>query len=255
MSLEQAVNNLKEFNKDPEGKVAEIAKLLDQLLDGSPSLEEIESSKIKLNLKLVIKKTKNSVVKEKAESLISKYQNAGQSSGKASQTPSRSTSKDLSKETRHNIRDIFRKTLLASTTDEKKATEISTLIEDALAQDFMGDDYNKRATELIMVLKKKGETLHLTKNLISGALNPHDFVKMTNDDFLTPEEKKKQEEIAKKAMDSTCTPQFKKVASRIFRCPKCGSMETFFSQLQTRGGDEPMTNFCECLKCGFTFKR
>ena len=255
MGLEQAVKNLKELNKDPEANVAEIAKILDELLDGDASLEEIESSKIKLNLKLVAKKTKNSIVKEKAESLMSKYQNAGQSSGKTSQTPSRSQSNDLSKDTRNNIRDLFRKELLANTTDEKKATEISKLIEDSLSQEYVGEVYNKRATELIMALKKKGEVLHLTQNLLSGALSPHDFVKMTSDDFLTPEEKKKQDEIAKKAMDSTCTPQFKKVASRIFKCPRCGSMETFFHQLQTRGGDEPMTNFCECINCGCQFKR
>ena len=35
-----------------------------------------------------------------------------------------------------------------------------------------------------------------------------------------------------------------------FTCFKCGSKKTSFFQMQTRGADEPMTNFVTCLSCG-----
>jgi transcription elongation factor S-II len=39
-----------------------------------------------------------------------------------------------------------------------------------------------------------------------------------------------------------------------FMCPKCESRLTDCKQLQTRGADEPMTNFLTCLKCDNQWK-
>ena len=35
----------------------------------------------------------------------------------------------------------------------------------------------------------------------------------------------------------------------MFRCGRCRSMNTTYYSLQTRGADEPMTNFITCLRC------
>ncbi len=37
-------------------------------------------------------------------------------------------------------------------------------------------------------------------------------------------------------------------------CPKCGHMEVYVWQVQTRGGDEASTQFFRCTKCGHTFR-
>ena len=37
-------------------------------------------------------------------------------------------------------------------------------------------------------------------------------------------------------------------------CPKCGNMEVFVWQVQTRGGDEASTQFFRCTKCNHTFR-
>jgi DNA-directed RNA polymerase subunit M len=37
-------------------------------------------------------------------------------------------------------------------------------------------------------------------------------------------------------------------------CEKCGNMEVFVWQVQTRGGDEASTQFMRCTKCGHTFR-
>jgi transcription factor S len=38
------------------------------------------------------------------------------------------------------------------------------------------------------------------------------------------------------------------------KCDKCGNMEVFVWQVQTRGGDEASTQFMRCTKCGHTFR-
>ena len=39
-----------------------------------------------------------------------------------------------------------------------------------------------------------------------------------------------------------------------FTCSKCKQSKVKITQLQTRAGDEPPTNFVHCLECGHTFK-
>ena len=37
-------------------------------------------------------------------------------------------------------------------------------------------------------------------------------------------------------------------------CEKCGNKEAYYWQVQTRGGDEPMTRFYRCVKCNATWR-
>jgi transcription factor S len=37
-------------------------------------------------------------------------------------------------------------------------------------------------------------------------------------------------------------------------CEKCGNDEVYVWMVQTRGGDEAMTQFMRCTKCGHTFR-
>ena len=37
-------------------------------------------------------------------------------------------------------------------------------------------------------------------------------------------------------------------------CQKCGHGEAFYWMVQTRGGDEAMTQFFRCTKCGVTWR-
>lgn len=40
----------------------------------------------------------------------------------------------------------------------------------------------------------------------------------------------------------------------LYKCPRCKSKNTSFYSLQTRGADEPMTNFITCKKCEYHWK-
>ena len=37
-------------------------------------------------------------------------------------------------------------------------------------------------------------------------------------------------------------------------CPKCGIGEAYYWMVQTRGGDESMTQFFRCVKCSHTWR-
>jgi len=37
-------------------------------------------------------------------------------------------------------------------------------------------------------------------------------------------------------------------------CPRCGHLEAYYWEVQTRAGDEPATRFFRCVKCGFTWR-
>lgn len=44
------------------------------------------------------------------------------------------------------------------------------------------------------------------------------------------------------------------LANGIFKCKRCGSMKTVYTQAQTRSADEPMTTFVQCQSCGYRWK-
>ena len=37
-------------------------------------------------------------------------------------------------------------------------------------------------------------------------------------------------------------------------CPKCGNLEAYYWEMQTRAGDEPATRFFRCTRCGYTWR-
>lgn len=37
-------------------------------------------------------------------------------------------------------------------------------------------------------------------------------------------------------------------------CPRCGHLEAYYWEVQTRAGDEPATRFFRCVKCSYTWR-
>ena len=72
---------------------------------------------------------------------------------------------------------------------------------------------------------------------------------------MTEEEKAAAAEAFQNAMNKISVPQPRRIPSGLFQCPRCKGNNTTHVAVQTRGGDEPMTNFCECLDCGLSFRR
>ena len=243
MSYAEEVGKLKKLMGKPDENANEVIKIADILLELDPTPQEAKQAHIDLIAKSIIKKTQNPTIKQKLEAVLEQTQSKPAASQSTPQTISRSESSE-SKAKREKIKSLFIKQLSEETSDDKKAKDIANQIEDELYQNFVKEEeYSQQANHLIMALKTKNTYFHFIKKLLSGALSPKDFATLTKEDLQTDEEKKKQEELEKKALDKTSTPRPKKVPSRQFQCPKCKSWETFFYQYQTRGGDEHMTNF------------
>ena len=101
---------------------------------------------------------------------------------------------------------------------------------------------------------------HMREKLMSGAVGPKQILHMKREDFLGAELKRQLSEADEARMQSMRTDWAREqdqkagLADSFFTCKKCKSKKTSYYQQQTRGADEPMTNFIECLDCGFKWK-
>jgi transcription elongation factor S-II len=94
---------------------------------------------------------------------------------------------------------------------------------------------------------------------LEGEISAEQIVSWGPNDFLNEEEKLKRQRAEEKnaAMirgDWGREQMKKTITDGFFKCRKCKSMKTTFQQMQTRGGDEPMTNFIICHECGHEWK-
>lgn len=97
----------------------------------------------------------------------------------------------------------------------------------------------------------------LRDRVMSGQMKPRELVKASADLlWLEGPVVQAQRSIDTRAAVASATsamladPNYKGQ----FKCGKCKSWATTYTQAQTRSADEPMTNFVLCLKCGHRFK-
>ena len=96
--------------------------------------------------------------------------------------------------------------------------------------------------------------------LLSGELKAAELVRMNKEDFISADKKKKLAEAAEAKMQAQRTDYHRAEAKKgvipdgFFTCKRCKSKKTTFYQQQTRGADEPMTNFIQCLECNYNMK-
>ena len=96
--------------------------------------------------------------------------------------------------------------------------------------------------------------------LLRMELSAEKFVTMEKDDLLSDEmrlQRAKTEEDAFNAQrtDWQRAQQLKEgIKDGMYTCKRCKSKKTQFYSQQTRGADEPMTNFITCITCGYNWK-
>lgn len=85
----------------------------------------------------------------------------------------------------------------------------------------------------------------------SGELLPRDIVSKHHRE-LYPEEWEKRDAYGEELFLSRLPPDMfiKRESDGMFKCFKCKSKKTEYTQLQTRSSDEPMTQFIRCIDCG-----
>ena len=137
----------------------------------------------------------------------------------------------------------------------KVATQIEKGIFDANKHDLKGRQDKFRSMMSVFI-----KHAHMRTKLLSGQIEPAQILTMKREDFLSEESRetlRKAEEARKQEKRTDwARAQDRKAGYKdsFFKCKKCGSKKTSYYQQQTRGADEPMTNFIECLDCMYTWK-
>ncbi|GAB7354127.1 hypothetical protein MBLNU459_g4690t1 [Dothideomycetes sp. NU459] len=114
-------------------------------------------------------------------------------------------------------------------------------------------EYKTRLRSLYQNLKSKSNP-NLRRLVLSGAIKPDRFVKMTHEELKSDKQRAEDEKLQKENMDKAMVAQAERSISASLTCGKCGQKKVSYSQAQTRSADEPMTTFCECTVCGNRWK-
>ena len=115
-------------------------------------------------------------------------------------------------------------------------------------------NYCDRARTLIFNLRDpKNSTLK--EKVRSMEIPPHDLAVLDTKELASAIVKTQRDVIQKQNMQARRTDyqmelmQKSTAGKGFFTCKKCHSKNTTYFQMQTRGADEPMTNFITCLDC------
>ncbi|KAK3362643.1 putative DST1 protein [Lasiosphaeria hispida] len=128
-------------------------------------------------------------------------------------------------------------------------------VEQAAFKAFKGEtqEYRIKLRSLFTVLKRKDNRM-LSRRVLKGEIPADRFVKMTEKELASDEQRAKDAELEKENMKKAQVPMAEKSISDALKCGKCGQRKVSYSQAQTRSADEPMTTFCECTVCGNRWK-
>ncbi|KAK1837167.1 putative DST1 protein [Podospora conica] len=129
-------------------------------------------------------------------------------------------------------------------------------VEMAMFRFYKGCDnqpYRSKARALFAALKRK-DNVKLRRRVLAGDIPADRFIKMTDRDLASEEQRARDEELEKENIRKAQVPMADKSISDQLKCGKCGQKKVSYTQAQTRSADEPMTTFCECTACGNRWK-
>tara|TARA_B100001094_G_C17938783_1_gene674468 strand:- start:354 stop:860 length:507 start_codon:yes stop_codon:yes gene_type:complete len=95
------------------------------------------------------------------------------------------------------------------------------------------------------------ENSHDVKYKILNNIWPAQSIASKTHEELFPE---RYAEIKLKVMAKYINTKQEEISDGLFKCGKCKSWKTTYTQAQTRSADEPMTTFACCLNCGNRWK-
>jgi len=113
-------------------------------------------------------------------------------------------------------------------------------------------EWKQGTLALFLIMKNNYE---LRRSILKGEADCAEFVK-NKESFLNQNAQKRVEEVSRKFIDASNADYDKKMVreSLLYQCSRCKSRKINKIEKQTRGGDEPMTSFFNCVDCGKGWK-
>ena len=143
---------------------------------------------------------------------------------------------------------------------KEKAVQVAIEIENILKLKFRDNKaYSDKARSILYNMRDQKNPTLKVRALMSD-ISPMDLVTLGPKDLASELKKQERVESEKQNLDSRRSDWNREEAQKnsknqgFFSCRKCGKRNTTYYQMQTRGADEPMTNFITCLDCGNNWK-
>jgi len=120
-------------------------------------------------------------------------------------------------------------------------------------------EYKARFRSLVFNLSDS-KNPEFIRSVITGQLHTNDLATMEVKDMASDEQKKANElQHERKKMSLMDEKTYKQYAGHktedgILKCPRCKSMKTEYTEVQTRSADEPTTKKCSCNNCDYRWK-
>ena len=159
-------------------------------------------------------------------------------------------------------KEIYMKNKSKEGTEEQYLTKIKGIaikIEEKMKLEYILSrnltKYKQHTKSLISNLSKNDE---LVSKILLGELPPEKVATMDPTEMMSKEEqekiKKKKEELFDSRRSDWNMVHGDINVSGQYKCGKCKSNKTTYTQIQIRRADEPMTTFVTCLNCGNGWK-
>lgn len=117
----------------------------------------------------------------------------------------------------------------------------------------VNDSYRNKLRTFTMNLRNK-KNPELRDQLLTGAILPELFIKMSPNDMAPEALKREIEKLNKQNLFDAQGATEKRAVTDRFTCGKCKHKKVSYYQMQTRLADEPLTTFCTCENCGNRWK-
>ena len=130
-------------------------------------------------------------------------------------------------------------------------------VEDALYCLFHGEVRGgayKAQLRLVVAGLKDPKNVALREGLLSGRTPPAALATMQAAEFRNPEQCAAEEVIRAEMTADMAAVARPMQETSMYRCGRCRKSRCSFYEMQTRSGDEPMTQFITCLHCNNRWK-
>ncbi|CAF1526970.1 unnamed protein product [Rotaria magnacalcarata] len=154
-------------------------------------------------------------------------------------------------------RDLLAAALSMSELPEGSAdpVELSAHVEDAIYKEIKdtGVKYRNRIRSRISNLKD-AKNPNLRRNVLLGIITPERLAVLTAEDMASDALKQERSKLTDLAINEYQLAVDEGTGTDLIPCKRCKQNNCAYTELQTRGADEPMTLFVFCRNCGLRWK-